>query len=136
MAAAELGIAACMKEIEILPAMTYRCRGLGRDFDEAAALAAAPDIGPTIITHRFPLDGCVEAFATAADRSSGTIKVAFDPDRRPLGQARRPPTVETTATRPVPASTSSTRTSRVRCGRSSPRPGSLPAPPSPPADNE
>ncbi|NDH83369.1 MAG: alcohol dehydrogenase, partial [Acidimicrobiia bacterium] len=31
-----------------------------------------------IITHRFPLDGCVEAFATAADRSSGTIKVAFD----------------------------------------------------------
>ena len=77
---AELGIAACMKEIEILPAMTYRCRVPGRDFDEAAAaLAAAPDIGPTIITHRFPLDGCVEAFATAADRSSGTIKVAFDP---------------------------------------------------------
>jgi threonine dehydrogenase-like Zn-dependent dehydrogenase len=76
---AELGIAACMKEIEILPAMTYRCRVPGRDFDEAAAaLAAAPDIGPTIITHRFPLDGCVEAFATAADRSSGTIKVAFD----------------------------------------------------------
>ena len=61
----------------------------GRDFDEAAAApAAAPDIGPTIITHRFPLDGCVEAFATAADRSSGTIKVAFDPDRRPLDQAR------------------------------------------------
>ena len=76
---AELGIAACMKEIEILPAMTYRCRVPGRDFDEAAAaLAAAPDIGPTIITDRFPLDGCVEAFATAADRSSGTIKVAFD----------------------------------------------------------
>ena len=76
---AELGIATCMKEIEILPAMTYRCRVPGRDFDEAAAaLAATPDIGPTIITHRFPLDGCVEAFATAADRSSGTIKVAFD----------------------------------------------------------
>ena len=38
---AELGIAACMKEIEILPAMTYRCRVPGRDFDEAAAACAA-----------------------------------------------------------------------------------------------
>ncbi|MEM8706413.1 MAG: alcohol dehydrogenase catalytic domain-containing protein [Actinomycetota bacterium] len=76
---AELGMAACMKEIEILPAMTYRCRVPGRDFDEAAAaLAASPDIGPTIITHRFPLDGCDDAFATAADRAAGAIKVAFD----------------------------------------------------------
>ena len=34
--------------------------------------------GDTLITHRFPLDACDEAFATAADRASGTIKVAFD----------------------------------------------------------
>ena len=75
---AELGIAACMKEIELLPAMAYRCRVPGRDFDEAAAaLATAPDIGSAIITHRFPLDGCADAFTTAADRASGTIKVAF-----------------------------------------------------------
>jgi threonine dehydrogenase-like Zn-dependent dehydrogenase len=76
---AELNVAACMKEVELLPAMTYRCRVPGRDFDEAAAaLAAGPDIGAAIITHRFPLDGCVEAFATAADRVGGTIKVAFE----------------------------------------------------------
>ena len=76
---AELGIAACMKEVELLPAMTYRCRVPGRDFEEAAAaLAAAPHIGDAVITHRFPLDGCAEAFATAADRAGGAIKVAFD----------------------------------------------------------
>ena len=46
--------------------------------EAAAALAAGPDIGDTLITHRFPLDACTEAFATAADRASGTIKVAFD----------------------------------------------------------
>ncbi|MEM9463827.1 MAG: alcohol dehydrogenase catalytic domain-containing protein [Actinomycetota bacterium] len=76
---AEFGIAACMKEVELSPAMTYRCRVPGRDFDEAAAaLATAPDIAEAIITHRFPLEGCAEAFATAADRAGGTIKVAFD----------------------------------------------------------
>ncbi len=76
---AELGIAACMKEVEIRPAMAYRCRVPDREFTEAAAaLAAAPDIAETIITHRFPLDGCVEAFETAGDRAGGTIKVAFD----------------------------------------------------------
>ena len=76
---AEVGISTCMKEVEILPALAYRCRVPGRDFEEAAAaLAAGPDIGDTLITHRFPLDACAEAFATAADRASGTIKVAFD----------------------------------------------------------
>ena len=75
---AELGIVACMKEIEVIPAMAYRCRVPERDFNEAAAaLAEAPHIGEAIITHRFPLDGCVEAFETAADRANGTIKVAF-----------------------------------------------------------
>lgn len=75
----ELGLGACIKEVEIQPSMTYRCRVPGRDFDEAAAaLAAEPAIADTIITHRFPLDGCVEAFATATDRAGGSIKVAFD----------------------------------------------------------
>ena len=61
----------------------------GRDFDEAAAaLAAAPDIGPTIITHRF--------HSTAASRRSQRRPIVprarsrwrSTSDRRPLGQAR------------------------------------------------
>ena len=77
--AAMLSMAACIKEIELLPAMAYRCRVPARDFSAAAkALATQPDIEAAIITHRFPLDGCEEAFTTAADRAGGAIKVAFD----------------------------------------------------------
>ena len=76
---AALSIAACMKEVDVLPAMAYRCRVPERDFAAAAeALAMRPDIEAAMITHRFPLDGCEEAFATAADRAGGAIKVAFE----------------------------------------------------------
>ena len=75
---AALPITACMKEAEIIPALAYRCRVPDRDFAAAAAaLAGRPDIESAMISHRFPLDGCVEAFATAADRSAGSRKVAF-----------------------------------------------------------
>jgi threonine dehydrogenase-like Zn-dependent dehydrogenase len=37
-----------------------------------------PDISEALVTHRFPLDGVTEAFATAADRAGGAIKVVFD----------------------------------------------------------
>ena len=75
---AALPISACMKEAEILPALAYRCRVPDRDFAAASeALAAMPEIEEAIISHRFPLDGCAEAFATAADRVGGVRKVAF-----------------------------------------------------------
>jgi threonine dehydrogenase-like Zn-dependent dehydrogenase len=32
-----------------------------------------------VITHRFPLDAAHEAFAAAADRASGAIKVVLEP---------------------------------------------------------
>jgi 2-desacetyl-2-hydroxyethyl bacteriochlorophyllide A dehydrogenase len=70
----------CMKEIELIPAMAYKCRRPERTFEQAVALLAEnPGIGDTLITHRYPLDGAVEAFATAADRASGAIKVCFEP---------------------------------------------------------
>ena len=76
---AALSVAACMKEVALLPAMAYRCRVPERDFAAAAeGLATRPDIEAAMITHRFPLDGCEEAFATAADRAGGAIKVAFE----------------------------------------------------------
>jgi threonine dehydrogenase-like Zn-dependent dehydrogenase len=52
----------------------------GRDVDVAAAiLAGRPELGPVLISHRFELDAAVEAFACAADRAGGAIKVVVEP---------------------------------------------------------
>lgn len=69
------------KEPELIPSSGYHCKSPTRSFDEAArVLHAYPDIGGVLVTHRFPLDGVAEAFAAAADRAAGTIKVVFDID--------------------------------------------------------
>jgi threonine dehydrogenase-like Zn-dependent dehydrogenase len=69
-----------MKEIRLIASMVYGSDAHGRDFDHAARiLAARPELGPTLITHRFPLDAAVEAFAVARDRASGSIKVILEP---------------------------------------------------------
>lgn len=70
----------CSKEISLVPSMMYGHVGAARDFDVAAALLARrPELGPTLITHRFPLDAAREAFATARDRAAGAIKVVLEP---------------------------------------------------------
>jgi L-iditol 2-dehydrogenase len=72
--------ATCLREITIVPSSLYSRTGAGRDIDLAAALLARrPGIARTLITHRFPLDAAPEAFACAADRSSGAIKVVLEP---------------------------------------------------------
>jgi threonine dehydrogenase-like Zn-dependent dehydrogenase len=54
--------------------------GPSRDVDVAAALLAArPELPEAVVTHRFPLDAAAEAFAVAADRGSGAIKVLLEP---------------------------------------------------------
>jgi 2-desacetyl-2-hydroxyethyl bacteriochlorophyllide A dehydrogenase len=71
-----------MQEAELIPAMMYGRTASGREIDGAAALLAElPELGETMITHRFPLDGVSEAFAAARDRASGAIKVVFEPHR-------------------------------------------------------
>ena len=58
------------------------CRRPGQPTDYDAALAivrAEADRARAIVTHRFPLDQAAEAFATAADKSSGSIKVMICP---------------------------------------------------------
>jgi threonine dehydrogenase-like Zn-dependent dehydrogenase len=74
------GFAVCLKEIAVVPASMYSRDGPSRDVDVAAAiLAARPAIAGALITHRFPLDAAREAFAAAADRAGGAIKVVLEP---------------------------------------------------------
>ena len=75
----EVPMTFCTKEQELIASFTYKCRRPGRTFEEAvSALAANPSIATALVTHRFPLEAAEEAFATAADRASGAIKVVFD----------------------------------------------------------
>jgi threonine dehydrogenase-like Zn-dependent dehydrogenase len=69
----------CLKEPELIPCVGYNCKRPNRSFEEAGTLLhARPEISEALVTHRFPLDGVTEAFATAADRAAGAIKVVFD----------------------------------------------------------
>ncbi|MEQ8839904.1 MAG: alcohol dehydrogenase catalytic domain-containing protein [Acidimicrobiales bacterium] len=77
-----IDIGLLMQEAELIPAMMYGRTPTGREIDGAAALLAEmPDLGDTMITHRFPIDAAAEAFAVADDRASGAIKVVFEPHR-------------------------------------------------------
>jgi 2-desacetyl-2-hydroxyethyl bacteriochlorophyllide A dehydrogenase len=74
------GMAMCLKEVSLCPTALYSRTAGGRDIDAAAALLATrPDLGSTLITHRFPLDAAAEAFETAASRDRGVIKVVLEP---------------------------------------------------------
>lgn len=71
----------CSKEAELIPSAGYNCRSPGRSFEEAGTILYRDrEIAPALISHRFPLDGAKEAFAIAADRAAGAIKVVFDHD--------------------------------------------------------
>lgn len=74
------GMAIGMKELSIVPAVMYGRLGPSRDIDAAATiLSQRPELPDIIVTHRFPLDAAAEAFAVAADRSAGAIKVVLEP---------------------------------------------------------
>lgn len=69
-----------MKEIQVCTASTYSRQGLARDVDVAVALMARnPLIADCLITHRLPLEAAERAFAIAADRAHGAIKVVLRP---------------------------------------------------------
>ena len=74
------GMAIGMKELTLVPAVMYGRSGPSRDVDVAATiLAQRPELPDVVITHRFPLDAAADAFAVAADRSTGAIKVVLEP---------------------------------------------------------
>jgi threonine dehydrogenase-like Zn-dependent dehydrogenase len=74
------GLSMCLKQVSLCPTTLYGRHAGGRDVDHAAALlATTPELAPTLVTHRFPLDAAVDAFEAAASRSSGAIKVILEP---------------------------------------------------------
>jgi threonine dehydrogenase-like Zn-dependent dehydrogenase len=74
------GLPVALKEVTLQPSVYWGCHDGRRDTDVAAeVLAGLPDLADALITHRFPLDRAAEAFATAADRGSGAIKVVIEP---------------------------------------------------------
>lgn len=69
-----------MKEVTIVPAFVYGEAHGEREFTAAAAIVAAhPEIPGALVTHRFGLDDAPAAFAVAADRAAGAIKVVLHP---------------------------------------------------------
>ena len=68
-----------MKEVRMVSSMTYSRKGPLPDFIAALALLA-DHLGllRRLITHRVGLDRVAAAFALAADKSSGAIKIAVD----------------------------------------------------------
>lgn len=69
-----------VKEVRLLPSMTYCRRGPHTDFETALALLGRERARlATLITHRVPLREVARAFALAADKASGAIKVAVHP---------------------------------------------------------
>ncbi len=69
-----------MKALRIYASFMYDRHGLLRDVDAAAQLLAQrPELPAILITHRLPLDAASEAFAVAADRKAGAIKVVLEP---------------------------------------------------------
>ena len=72
-----------MKEVRIVASMVYNRHGPASDFDTALDILATRggDLR-RLVTHTFPLTDAQHAFETAADKSSGAIKVMLAPDAR------------------------------------------------------
>ena len=65
-----------LKEAKMVAPITYCRRGQQSDFDAAIGiLRADPERARALITHRVELADTAEAFSTAADKKSGSIKV-------------------------------------------------------------
>jgi 2-desacetyl-2-hydroxyethyl bacteriochlorophyllide A dehydrogenase len=67
------------KELTIKGSFVYNRAGSRADFDVVVDLLRRHGtlLGGTMITHRFPLGRIAEAFETAADKTSGSIKVTI-----------------------------------------------------------
>jgi threonine dehydrogenase-like Zn-dependent dehydrogenase len=65
-----------LKEVKMAGGITYCRPSQHSDFDTALGiLESQPERARAIITHRFALDEAADAFATAANKGTGAIKV-------------------------------------------------------------
>ncbi len=70
-----------VREVRVVGSLTYGRAGLRADFDIALQLLAAqPERFRQLITHAVPLREVARGFAIAADKRSGSIKVAVRPE--------------------------------------------------------
>jgi threonine dehydrogenase-like Zn-dependent dehydrogenase len=71
---------AVFRELRLLFPVTYSVRDGRHDFDVALEmLAAGVDEFAPLVSHRFGLDSTAEAFATAADKRTGALRVVVEP---------------------------------------------------------
>jgi threonine dehydrogenase-like Zn-dependent dehydrogenase len=72
-------LAVVAKELRVQGAMVYNRVGSRADFELVQDVLARDGrrIGATLVTHRFLLDDVEAAFRTAADKTSGSIKVTI-----------------------------------------------------------
>ncbi len=71
---------AVFRELKISFPVTYRVQGGVHDFAIALdVLAGDPGRFAALITHREPLDRVGDAFRTAADKTTGTLRVVVAP---------------------------------------------------------
>lgn len=69
-------LAAVLKEVTVAGAIVYCRPGVRSDFDVALSiLDRNQERARSVITHRFPLAEAAQAFATAADKSTKSLKV-------------------------------------------------------------
>jgi len=74
------GLALILKEVTVVGGITYCRPGLHSDFDAAMGiLRSEAERVRAVITHPFPLDEAGEAFATAADKGTKSLKVQVVP---------------------------------------------------------
>jgi len=68
-----------VREVEIIGSMTYAAPNGRAEYDMALEiLTNYRDLARSLITHRYPLNEAEDAFATALDKSSRSIKVMLN----------------------------------------------------------
>jgi|TARA_Y100000310_G_scaffold315557_2_gene366259 L-iditol 2-dehydrogenase len=70
-----------LREVEIIGSMTYAATDGRADYEIALnVLSDCADVARSLVTHRFQLDDVQQAFETAMDKSTQSIKVHLNPE--------------------------------------------------------